>query len=380
MKSLSKKQIVCIIAALVAAIALSGITGFFIGNNNGKAETEASWQAERELDIKLSRSDLDGLGEIDGPIYVTGHKTPDSDTVGSAIGYAKLLEQLGYDAHAVVIGDINNETKYILDAAGLEPPELLEDASGCNMVLVDHSEYAQSAEGLNDANIITILDHHGVGAVTTGNQLIYDARPLGSTATIVWLRYRAYGLEPDKQTAAVMMGSILSDTKNLQANVTFADREALKALSSIAEISDNDTFYQEMFMARLSYEGMTDEDIFFSDYKEYESGGTKYSIGVIEVYDEDAAIEMANRIKPILSSTLTSTGMDMAFAQIAVFHDDLSMTYLVPSDDAAVEVLQTAFSDQATFDGVSFVLRPSVSRKKTIVPAITNVLEAHPKE
>lgn len=78
------------------------------------------------------------------------------------------------------------------------------------MVLVDHSEYAQSANGLKDAHIFTIVDHHGDGSVTTGNQLIYDARPIGSTTTIIWLRYRSYGVEPDRQVAIVMMGAILS--------------------------------------------------------------------------------------------------------------------------------------------------------------------------
>ena len=75
---------------------------------------------------------------------------------------------------------------------------MLDDASGCNMVLVDFSEYIHSAEGLQDANVITIIDHHGDGSVTTGNQIIYDERPLGSTATIIWIRYRNYGIEPDQ--------------------------------------------------------------------------------------------------------------------------------------------------------------------------------------
>ena len=133
----------------------------------------------------------------------------------------------------------------ILIAAGLETPKLLEDASGLNMVLVDHGEYTQSADGLKDAHIITIVDHHGDGAVTTGNPLIYDARPIGSAATITWLRYRSYGVEPDRQSTIMMMGAILSDTKNLQSGTTtFADREAVKVLSGIGGITDVDAFYQ----------------------------------------------------------------------------------------------------------------------------------------
>ena len=123
------------------------------------------------------------------------------------------------------------------------------------MVLVAHSEYAQSVKGLKDANVITIIDHHGDGSVTTGNQLIYDARPLGSTATIIWLRYRSYGVAIDRSAAYAMVSSILSDTKNLLSDATtFTDREALKELSLLAGIKDIGALYKEMFQASLSYE------------------------------------------------------------------------------------------------------------------------------
>ena len=364
---------VLVLALLIAA----GVGGFFVGRDGA----EKAYQAERELNILLNRSEWEGMGEIEGPIYVTGHRSPDTDTVASSIACAALLRELGYDARPVVLGEINHETRYVLEAAGLETPELLEDASGCNMIRVDHSEYTQSAEGLQDAHILSIIDHHGDGAVTTGNQLIYDARPLGATATIIWMRYRNYGLEPDRQTALVMMGAILSDTKNMQPSITTsADREALKALSQAAGVSDVDAFFQEMFKASLSYEGMSDEQIFFSDYKEYESGGKQYGIGSINVYDEEDAQAMAARMQALLPSALVSSGMDMVFAQIGIFHDGISITYLVPSAGAAAEVIETAFGDTAEFDGTSYVLRPGISRKQVLVPAITDILEAHPKE
>lgn len=363
----------CILALMVVV----GIGGFLLGK---KAEA-GNYQKEKELNILLNRSDLEGLGEIEGTIYVTGHRSPDSDTVGSSIAYAALLQKLGYDAVPIVLGKINPETAFILDAAGLETPELMEEVSGQNMILVDHSEYTQSAEGLSDANIISIIDHHGDGAVTTGNQLIYDARPLGSTATIIWIRYRNYGVELDKKTALVMIGSILSDTANLQSNnTTSADREAVKALNAIAGISDTDAFYQEMYKASLSYDGMTDGEIFLSDYKEYESDGTNYSIGCINVYDEEDAREMAERMKKTLPWTLRTTGMDMSFAQIGIFHDGISVTFLVPSDDEAKEVIEEAFGDRAVYDGTSFRIEPGISRKKDLVPAITDVLMGHPNK
>ena len=363
--------------ALLFVIALVGGGGILIGRN----VTASQYQSEQELNYRLNRSELDGLDEIEGTIYVTGHKSPDSDTVGSSIAYASLLRELGYDARPVVLEDINQETRYILETGGLETPMLLDDASGCNMVLVDHSEYSQAAEGLRDANEITIIDHHGAGSITTGNRLIYDARPLGSTATIIWIRYRNYGIEPDPKTAYAMVGSILSDTRNLQSNATtFADREALKTLSLLAGISDTDALYQELYLASISYDGMTDEEIFFNDYKEYERGGKKFGIGCVNAYDEAGAGNLVERMTNVFSSDDAPNGMDMSFAEISIFHDGISVSYLVPSNEAAAEVLEAAFGNDAVYDGVSYRIEPGISRKQVLVPAITDILEAYPKE
>lgn len=256
----------------------------------------------------------------------------------------------------------------------------MEDASGLNFVLIDHGDYSQSADGMDQANIISIIDHHGDGSVQTGKQLIFDARPLGSTATIVWIRYRNYGIEPDKQTAFLLVGAILSDTRNFENNTTTtADREAVNKLCALAEISDTDTLYREMYKQSVSYEGMTDEEIFYGDYKEYKTTGKKYSIGCISVYDEAGAREMSERMKKIVPLTLAATGMDMAFAQINILHDGISMTFIVLSDDAAADVIRSAFPD-AAFDGTSFRFNPGMGRKQVLVPAITGILEAYPKE
>ena len=147
-----RKWITVVSVLLLLAAALAG--GYFLGRQAMTAEIEK----EKEYNILLNRSELDGLGEAEGTIYVTGHKSPDSDTVGSAIACAYLLKQRGYDAVPVVLGPINHESEFILKSAGVETPELLEDASGLNMVLVDHSEYTQSADGLKDAHILSIID------------------------------------------------------------------------------------------------------------------------------------------------------------------------------------------------------------------------------
>jgi len=367
------------VIAAVLILTATGTAGFF----SGRMEAEKKHAAERELNILLNRSEWDGMKPIEGPVYVTGHKAPDTDTVASAIACADILNQLGYDARPVVLGPVNKETEYVLEQAGLQTPELLTDASGLNMVLVDHSDYAQSADGLEDAVILSIIDHHGDGTVTSGSQMIFDGRPLGSAATILWIKYRNYGLEIDQKTAAVMLGAVLSDTINLLPGAfTPADAEAVKELSRISGITDTDAFFQEMFRRKTSHEGMTDEEIFMADYKQYEAGSTTYGIGVIDVSTEAEAKEMADRMAAFIPQELAASGVDMLFAQISAMGEVRRATYIVCSDPAAAEVIQTAYVDtgRGTFDGTSYVIRPSISRKKDLVPNIEQVLEMHPKE
>ncbi|MBO4403877.1 MAG: DHH family phosphoesterase, partial [Treponema sp.] len=222
---LNKKTQKIILAA--TAFVVVAAAAFYLG---GKCK-QSKFNKEAEQNVAIHRSDMAAMGKIEEPIYVTGHKSPDSDTVTSAIAYADFLQKLGYDAHAVTLGKINNETAYILKEAGIEPPPVLDNASGKTMVLVDHSEYTQSADGLKDAKVISIIDHHNDGAITTSGQIVYDARPLGATATIVWIRYRDCGIEYDKQIAKVLLGGILSDTKNFRSTgVTDADRIAFETL------------------------------------------------------------------------------------------------------------------------------------------------------
>ena len=125
---------------------------------------------------------------------------------------------------------------------------------------------------------------------------------------------------------------------------------------------------------------MTDEEIYFSDYKEYEAGGKKYAIGCIEAYDEETAADFVKRMNKTIPPTVGPSGMDMAFAQISILHDDISVSYIVPANDASRDVIDAAFGDKAVYDGSAFRIEPGISRKRDLVPAITNVLESYPKE
>ena len=120
--------------------------------------------------------------------------------------------------------------------------------------------------------------------------------------------------------------------------------------------------------------------MFFTDYKEYEIGGKKVSVGNVNAYDEETAKDLVNRMRAVMPLTKPKTGIEMSFAMVSILHDDLSMTWLVPSDEAEDEVVQAAFGDRAVRDGDAWKIEPYASRKAVFIPAITDILEAYPKE
>lgn len=365
------------VCAVILAVCVAAAAGYFAGKSGEKQIIE-----EQQFLQSVNRSSIENLNiGNEGPIYVIGHKNPDSDTVLTAMAYARLLTKLGYEAEARITGPVNRETEYILQQAGVDIPPELEDASGCNIFLVDHSEYAQSAPGMKDAHIVGILDHHGVGTVVTGHQVVYEARPIGATATITWLDYLNYGVEIDKETAFLLLGAVLSDTYNLSTStVTDADREAIPALAGIAEVSDIDSFYNELHAAALSYEGMSSEEILFSDYKEYEAGNVKFGIGLISAADEDKGHELAERMKEVIPEGIEKTGADLMYAAVSIRYDDVKTDLIVPADEHSAEVLTEAFPDYDDFDGTAYIYKKGLGRKSVFVPGLTDFLEAHPQD
>ena len=116
----------------------------------------------------------------------------------------------------------------------------------------------------------------------------------------------------------------------------------------------------------VSVEGMSDEEIFLNDYREYEVDGRSFAIGCIDAYDTDDAEDLSERMHNIMPGILSSGGMEFGYAQIGVHTDDIDASYIVASDDTAKEILKAAFNDDNDFEGNVFIISPSISRKKTL--------------
>ena len=376
---MKKGNKIIVVAALLVIMACAlAAGGYFIGKTAG----EKPLLEARERLYTLNRASIANMSIENGPVYVIGHRSPDSDTICSAIAYARLLNMLGYPAEAAANGNVNKESAYILKEAGVEAPQILENAAGKSIFLVDHSEYAQATEGMQDAHIVGILDHHGVGSVTTGQQLVYEAKPIGATATIVWLDYLNYGLEIDKPTATLLLGAILSDTTNLTGTtVTEADRQAVAELAGLAGIKDVGAFYLALHAEALSYEGMSDEEILFSDYKEYETAGVKYGIGLLSVIDEEHARALAERMKDALPKGFETVQVDLLYASVGIRENGVKTDFIVPCEGQSKETFEAAFPNFDEYDGTSYIFRNGgLGRKTKFVPGLTDYLNAQYQE
>ena len=301
--------------------------------------------------------------------YVIGHKSPDADTIGSAIAYAWLLQQLGINAKAAAAADVNRETRYALDFFGMDQPEILSDASGKQFVLVDHSEYSQALDGMKDARVVGIVDHHGIGDVRHTERIAVISLPAGATASIIYRMYLDCGVEIPRDMARILLTSILSDTKGMTSNVTQLDRKAYDSLLAAAEIADIGALYDGMKKAKMSFGGMTPSEIFFSDYKEYLAGETAFGIGSIYTETEESLAELAEMIEAEFPSICASGGPDMLFCLVST--DE--MTQMIWYGENAEQAVRDSFPE---YDGGGrMIFVPKASRKENIVPPMTAALE-----
>jgi len=196
------------------------------------------------------------------PLFVVGHQQPDTDTICSALAYARLKQTQGADVVPVRAGDLNPETQYVLNYWDCETPALLEDATGEQLILVDHNEYSQTVSGARDADIIEIVDHHRIGDVTTSEPIFFRNEPVGSTATILTDLYDEADELIDSETAGLLLSGLLSDTVVLRSpTTTETDRTVAERLAATANV-DIETYGKELLQQKSKLGKKTRERLF----------------------------------------------------------------------------------------------------------------------
>ena len=299
-------------------------------------------------------------------VLVFGHKNPDTDSICSSIIHAMLDKKNGWETKAVRLGKINKETQYVLDYLGIEPPELIEKVEeGQEVILVDHNEFNQSIEGIEQAKIIGVTDHHKIANFETSEPLYYIAKPYGCTATILFEEYKQWGHTIDKKEAVLMASAIISDTLLLKSPTTTEhDKKALEELVKIAEIDVNE-YGLEMLKAGTNLDEFSVEELINLDAKKFEKGDISFVIAQVNTISIEDVLKIEKEIKEVISKTIKEKGLSLFVFAIT---DILNSNSEIIALGEKVEVIRAAFgkaleNDKAFLEGI-------VSRKKQLLPDI----------
>lgn len=239
------------------------------------------------------------------------------------------------------------------------------------VILVDHNERTQSVNGLEDAEVLEIIDHHRIADVETGQPIYFRNEPVGSTSTIISSIFFDNGIRPSKKIAGLLCAAIISDTLLFKSPTsTIVDKIILNRLSSIACI-DVEKFAKEMFKAGTSLTGKTEEEIFHQDFKTFTLNGLK--IGVSQVGTMD--IEGFSTMKKDMLVLMEKKAIDHNFNILILMLTDIikgGSELIVAGKDK--EIVARAFNIKLS--GNSIYLPGILSRKKQVIPPISASITA----
>ncbi|MDX4066753.1 manganese-dependent inorganic pyrophosphatase [Aliarcobacter skirrowii] len=297
-------------------------------------------------------------------LYTCGHIIPDSDSVCSAISLAYLLNKIGRAATPARQGELNPETKFILDKFGFEAPVLKTSFAGDELFITDYSDIAQAPQDLDKTTVVGIVDHHKLGDITTSAPLECWIRPVGCTNTIVKEMYDYHKVEIPADIAAIMMCAILSDTVIFKSpTCTPLDIQVVKELSKICGIEDFGALGMEMFKVKSEVEGTPVRDLVMRDYKNFDMHGSKVGVGQLEVVDGS----VFDKIKDDLMKDIKKVKEEEGLHTVALLLTDImkeGSEVLVVSNDTSI--FEKAFNCKLE-DGKVW-LDGCLSRKKQIIP------------
>lgn len=297
-------------------------------------------------------------------LYTCGHIIPDSDSVCSAISLAYLLNKIGRAATPARQGELNPETKFILDKFGFEAPVLKTSFAGDELFITDYSDIAQAPQDLDKTTVVGIVDHHKLGDITTSAPLECWIRPVGCTNTIVKEMYDYHKVEIPANIAAIMMCAILSDTVIFKSpTCTPLDIQVVKELSKICGIEDFGALGMEMFKVKSEVEGTPIRDLVMRDYKNFDMHGSKVGVGQLEVVDGS----VFDKIKDDLIADIKKVKDEQNLHTVALLLTDImkeGSEVLVASNDTSI--FEKAFNCKLE-DGKVW-LDGCLSRKKQIIP------------
>lgn len=239
------------------------------------------------------------------------------------------------------------------------------------VILVDHNEKSQAVDGIEEADVLEIIDHHRLSSIETMGPVFFRNQPVGCTATIVYQMYQESAVEVDPTNAALLCSAIISDTLMFRSpTCTPLDEAAAKALAKIAGI-EIETLAQEMFNAGSNLKGKTAEEICFLDFKQFTVNDTSFGVGQVNSMSAEELKELKEIVEPHLEKARQNHGLDMIFFMLTNIVTESSE--LLCSGHEAREKIINAYD--LNDDAHELMLKGVVSRKKQLVPTLVGALQ-----
>jgi manganese-dependent inorganic pyrophosphatase len=305
-------------------------------------------------------------------VLIFGHKNPDTDTICSALAYADLKTKLGMNVEPIRLGEVNGETQFALNTFGQEAPRLVEKVApeAKNVILVDHNEFQQSADDIRDVTILEVIDHHRIANFETSGPLYYRAEPVGCTATILNKIYKEKGIAIEKNIAGLMLSAIISDSLLFKSpTCTGEDADAALELAKIAGV-DAQVYGLDLLKAGADLSSKTVEQLISLDAKEFQMGESKVVIAQVNSVDTNDVLSRQQELETVIAQTIEQRSLDLFLLVITDILNSDSVALALGNAQNAVEKAYNV-----TLDNNTALLKGVVSRKKQVVPVLTEVFK-----
>ncbi len=239
------------------------------------------------------------------------------------------------------------------------------------VILVDHNEKNQAVDGIEEADVLEIIDHHRLSSIETMGPVFFRNQPVGCTATIVYQMYQEEGVEVDSVTASLLCSAIISDTLMFRSpTCTALDEASARKLAQIAGI-DIEELALEMFHAGSNLKGKSPEEIIFLDFKQFTVNETVIGVGQVNSMSAEELQDIKADVLPHLDRARKSHKLDMVFFMLTNIITESSELLCCGSD--ARDKIISAFDLRE--DTEDILLKGVVSRKKQLVPTLVGALQ-----
>ncbi len=240
------------------------------------------------------------------------------------------------------------------------------------LILVDHNEKTQAVDGIDQADILEIIDHHRLGSLETITPIFFRNQPLGCTATIIYQMYEEKGIEINEQIAGLLCAAIISDTLMFRSpTCTAVDKAVAEKLAAIAGVWVDD-LATAMFEAGSNFKEKTTEEIFYQDFKVFVSDDTTFGVAQVSAVSRKQLNSIKPELQAYMEKVLAEKGLKMVFVMLTdIFKEETELIY---AGGMAKGVVEQAFHVTETDGG--FMLQNVVSRKKQLIPPMMQAMQA----